>query len=58
MFTKATGSVYQANLKSAKAKNAATIQFPVDAALFYLTHCFRASDNKPEPLHKISLLVQ
>lgn len=30
-------------------KKAAAIQFPVDAALFYLTQCFRASDNKPKP---------
>lgn len=35
--------------KEKKPQDAAAIQFPVDAALFYLTQHFRASDNKPEP---------
>lgn len=29
--------------------DAAAIRFPVDAALFYLAHCFRASDNTAKP---------
>lgn len=37
------------NQQEKKKKKATAIQFPVDAALFYLTQCFRASDNKPKP---------